>query len=94
MLSELKSERQRFEQLYEKNSQLFGDSAAANSYSSNMMSDILMLMPRQIWDMFLSHMNEKDRSETRMKHTYLELDSAMKRDLKARDHELRRLLTK
>lgn len=94
MLSELKEERERFEQLYEKNLQLFADGAAQNNYSSNMTSDFLVLMPKEINDMFLAHMADKDRSDARIKGTYLALASAMKRDLKARDQELKRLLKK
>jgi hypothetical protein len=94
LLSELKSERQRLEQLYERNLQLFGEGAANSSYSSNMMSDILVLMPREIGDMFQTHIEDKDKSKTRMKHFYLELASAMKRDLRARDDAILRLLSK
>ncbi len=93
-LSELKSERQRFEQLYEKNLPLFREGAEGNSYSSDMMSDILVLMPKEIGDMFLAYMEDTDKSKVRMKHFYLELASAMKRDLKARDDAILRLLSK
>ena len=40
-LSELKSERQRFEQLYEKNLPLFREGAEGNSYSSDMMLSLI-----------------------------------------------------
>jgi gas vesicle protein len=94
MLSAAKTEREKFEQLYEKTLQDFADGMTTNSYSSNMMSDILILMPKEIGDIFNAHMEDLDRSETRMKHTYFDLAAAMKRDLKARDGELRRLLEK
>lgn len=91
-MSELKAERERFERLYEESLKLFAEGAAKNSYSSNMMSDFLVLMPEVICDIFLEHMADQDKSETRIKGTYLHLASAMKCDLKARDDELKRLL--
>ena len=91
-LSSLKADRQRIEQLYEKNLQLFGEGAIADSYSSNMMTDVLVLMPKEIGDIFLAYMDDKDKTDIKKKHTYFELASAMKRDLKSRDNELEKFL--
>lgn len=91
-IAHLKSERQRRESLYEKNLQLFGEGAAANSYSSNMSSDILVLMPKEIGDMFLHYMDGTPKTDQARKEAYLELGAAMKRDLKARDEQIWKLL--
>lgn len=91
-VAHLKSERQRMEVLYERNLPLFAEGAAGNSYSSNMSSDMLVLMPKEVMDIFLAHMADKDKTGEKLKSTYLELAAAMKRDLRARDAEVWKLL--
>lgn len=93
-LTELKAERERFERLYERTLRQFVDGAENDSYSSDMISDILILMPKEISDLYLEHMKDKERSDVKARHTYLDLASAMKRDLKLRDDEIRRLLAR
>jgi gas vesicle protein len=93
-LNELKSVRERFERLYESNLKLLGEGMTQNSYSSNMTSDILVLMPKEISDLFSEHMAETENTELKTKHMYLGIAAAMKRDLKARDAEILALFAK
>ena len=82
----------RFETHYENALKLFSDGAAEGRYSSNMIADFLVLFPAEITDIFEIHMRNKDKSEERIRGTYLELAAAMKRDLRARDREIREYL--
>jgi gas vesicle protein len=92
LLAHLKSERERMEAMYERVISQFGEGMAKNAYPSNMSSDLLVLCPGDVRDIFTSFMSDKEKTEERCKVAYLELASAMKRDLRARDDEMRRLL--
>lgn len=91
-LAHLKAERDRFEQLYEEALRLFGDGAAKNSYSTPMIADFLVLFPKELGDIFEKHMRNKNKTEEGIRGTVLELAAAMKRDLRSRDDEIRKLL--
>lgn len=87
-LGHLKAERLRFEAHYEQALELFSKGVAENSYSSNMIADFLVLFPAELTEMFNEHMHNQDKSEERIRSTYLQLAAAMKRDLRARDKEI------
>ena len=91
-LTHLKAERERFERLYESNLALFSDGLMKDSYSSNMIADLTILMPKEIGEAFLKFMEEEEKSELKGKHAYADLATAMKSDLARRDHEIRDLL--
>jgi hypothetical protein len=91
-LGHLKAERLRFEEHYETALKLFADGAATGSYSSSMIADFLVLFPAELTEIFEKHMHNEDKSEQRIRGTYLELAAAMKRDLRARDSEIREYL--
>ena len=88
----LQLERERFGGIYETALKTFAAGATEDSYSSNMTADFMVLMPRDIGDIYLGHMNDREKSEQKNKSTYLELAAAMKRDLKARDEAIKSLL--
>lgn len=90
-LDYLKAERDRFELLYEKNLEKFGEGITNNSYSSEMAAEILALMPAELGDLYSTWMSEKDKNELKCKHMYLQMASAMKRDLARRDQEIKEL---
>lgn len=92
LLNVMKADRDRMEQLYERALRLFADGMVTNSYSTNMIADFMVLMPKDIYDLFIEHMKDKDKSEPKSKSAYLEIAAAMKRDLRARDEEMRGLL--
>ena len=91
-LAHLKAERERFERLYEEALKLFGEGAAQNGYSISMIADFLVLFPKEIGEIFEKHMRDKEKTDESIKSTVLALASAMKRDLRAKDDEIRKLL--
>jgi hypothetical protein len=91
-LAHLKAERARFEVLFEEALKLFAEGAVKNGYSIPMIADFLVLFPRELDEMFEEHMSNKDKSEERIRSTVLQLAAAMKRDLRSRDEEIRKLL--
>lgn len=93
-LNHLKAERDRFEKLYEENLELFGKGLAENAYSSIMSANMLVLMPKELDDVYEKWMGEKDKSELKKKNVYLEMVAAMKRDIARRDAEIRDFLDK
>jgi gas vesicle protein len=90
----LKSERARFEKLYENNLKRFATGIMENSYSSEMSAEIFALMPKEIGELYKGWMSEKDKDDYKRKVVYLEMASAMKRDLASRDKEIRALFDK
>ena len=90
----LKSERARFEKLYENNLKRFATGIIENSYSSEMSAEIFALMPKEIGELYKGWMSEKDKDDYKRKVVYLEMASAMKRDLASRDKEIRALFDK
>ena len=91
-LEHLKSERARFEADYEQAQDLFAKGAAENSYSTSMIADFLVIFPAEMTELFEEHMHDEDKSEKRIRGTYLELAAAMERDLRSRDREIREYL--
>ena len=90
----LKSERERFEKLYEVNLQRFGEGITDNSYSSEMSAEILTIMPKEIKDFYTDWMAEKDKTDSKRRSIYLNIAIAMKKDLAKRDTEIRALFEK
>lgn len=91
-LAHLKAERERFEKLYDEALKLFGEGAAINSYSTPMIADFLVLFPKEIGDIFEKHMGHKEKTDESIRGTVFELAGAMKKDLRDRDEEIRKLL--
>jgi hypothetical protein len=57
-----------------------------------MCAEVFALMPKEIGDIYESWMVEKEKDDFKRKVVYLEMASAMKRDLAKRDTEIRALL--
>jgi gas vesicle protein len=91
-LNYLKAERDRFEKLYESALEKFVNGMAEGRYSINTIADFLVLMPKEIGDMFEEWMKKKEKDESEMRVAHLEMAAAMKRDLAKRDAEIKRLL--
>lgn len=91
-LAHLRAERARFEKLYEEALKLFGEGAVKNGYSIPMIADFMVLFPKELSEIFEKYMGDKDKTEEKIRGTVLELAAAMKRDLRSRDEEIRKLL--
>jgi len=92
-LEYLKSEHARLEGLFEKNLKQFAEGMAKNIYSLDMSSDIMVLMPKEVSERFLNFMGDKDKTQLKCKHAYMDLAVAMKEALAAKNAEIRKLLS-
>ncbi len=90
-LEYLKSERVRLEGLFEKTLEQFAEGMKANSYSSDMSSDIMILMPSEVTERFLDFMRDEEKTELKCKHAYMALE--MKKALSSVDTEIRKLVS-
>lgn len=90
----LKSERDRFEKLYEVNLERFGKGVADDSYSSEMSAEILTVMPSEIKELYTKWMADKEKDDSKRKGVYLDMAIEMKKDLAKRDAEIRELFEK
>ncbi|MFO7603601.1 MAG: hypothetical protein R6X06_07280 [Gammaproteobacteria bacterium] len=87
----LKTERDRFEKLYEVNLERFAKGLSEDSYSSEMFAEIFTLMPKDIVELYINWIREKEKDDDERRVVYLEMASAMKQDLAKRDSEIRAL---
>lgn len=92
LVAHLKSERDRSESMYERVLADFAKAMVENSYPSNMTSDLLVFAPKDVQEIFTSFMTDRPKTEEKCKSAYLDLAAAMKRDLRARELEVRKLL--
>ena len=93
-LSHLKAERERLEQIFEESLKSFGEGMANNSYSSNMIADFSLLMPRSVKDKFFQIMDEKGKSIERIRQCYLDMAIEMKTALAEIDKKIEKLVGK
>lgn len=92
-LAHLKSERIRLEQLFEKNLIRFGDAIEKNSYPSDMSADIIVLMSKEISELYDNFMEGKDKSPERCRVAYLEMAVKMKSELAKVDKKINDCIT-
>lgn len=92
-LEYLKSERLRLEGLFEKTLKQLGEGMKKNSYSSDMSSDIMILMPSEVIKQYLEFIADKDKTELKCKHAYFDLALAMKKILASIDADIRKLIS-
>ena len=92
-LEYLKSERARLEGLFDKTLEKLAEGMEKNSYSSNMASDILVLMPSDVSEKYLDFISDKDKTELKGKHAYMDLALAMKKSLSSIDDDIRKLVS-
>ena len=64
-----------------------------NSYPSQVMSDIYILMPKNVADEVDKWMSEKDKTELKGKHAYLSISVEMKRALADVDNQIKELVS-
>jgi hypothetical protein len=93
-LEYLKSERSRLEKLYTGTLEKFAEAMAKNSYPSPMMSDIYVLMPKNVTDEVGKWITEKDKTELKGKHAYMDISVKMKRSLAEIDKQIKELVSK
>lgn len=92
-LEYLKLDRVRLEGLIEKTLKQSAEGMKQNSYSSDMSSDIMILMPSEVSEKFLDFMRDDEKTELKCKHAYMDLALEMKKALSAVDAEIRKLVS-
>lgn len=92
ILEYLKSERNRLNENFEKTLEKLSKAMAENSYPSDMVSEIMIMMPENVSDKFIEFIEDKDKTENKMKNTYLDLAVEMKVSLKEIDDKIEKLI--
>lgn len=87
-LAYLRSERKNLEALFNKNLKRFSKAIAENSFSSDMISDFLLSMPKDVSTTFKAFMADPDKTEKKCKQFYMNLALAMKKSLVEIDHKI------
>ena len=92
-LAYLKSERKNLEILYGKNLKRFSKALAENSFSSDMISDFLLSMPKEVSETFKAFMADPNKTEKKCKQFYLNIAAAMRESLNDIDGKIKRLIS-
>ncbi len=90
-LNHLKSERGRFETLYERTVASLEERNDEEMLPIKMVADIIVLMPDDVRNAFDLYVNSDIKDASAKKVKYLELIAAMKKDLKQRDSAINTL---
>jgi gas vesicle protein len=93
-ISYLKTERDRFEKLYEVNLKRFTSGVIENSYSPELTAEIITIMPDEIRDLYVEWLNENEKTDSKRKFVCLNMAVKMKKDLAKKDLEIRALFEK
>ena len=91
-LEHLKAERKRLEQRFEGVLDDFAKGMAHGSYSSKMASEIEILMPKEVSEIYEKFMADKDKTEFKGKCAYLDMAMVMKKSLKEIDEKIENLI--
>lgn len=89
----LRSERMRLEKLFDETLNTFAESLKTEKYSSDMYSDIMMFMPKDVLDQFMEFILDKGKDDKKRKFAYADLAIAMKKVLKDIDLEIKQILS-
>jgi len=87
-LTHLKSERVRLEQLFEKTLTRFKDAIKAKSYPSDMSAAFIVLMSKEISELYDNFMMGNDESPETARMAYLDIAVAMKKELAKVDKKI------
>ncbi len=92
-LEYLKSERVRQEAMFEKNIKQLADCMANDSYSSDVISDFMILMPERVSEEFVNFMHDPDKTEAKCRRAYGQVKAAMTFALAAIDTDIMELVS-
>jgi len=92
-LEYLKAERIRLEGLFEKTLAKLAEGMKKGSYSSDMTSDIVVLMPKEVSEKYWEFITDKDKTELKQKHAYMDLAVEMKKALASLDSDIRKVVS-
>lgn len=87
-LAYLMSERKNLETLYSKNLRRFSKAIAENSFSSDMISEFLLSMPKEVSATFKAFMADPEKTEKKCKQFYMNLALSMRKSLAEIDNKI------
>lgn len=91
-LERLKEERQRREKMYTDTLNKLSQAMAEESYPLDMISDMMILMPKDIFDRFQQWIDEKEKTVSKGKSTVLDVALLMKKHLSEIDKQIEELV--
>jgi hypothetical protein len=92
-LTYLMTERKNLETLYSKNLRRFSKAIAENSFSSDMISEFLLSMPKEVSATFKAFMADPEKTEKKCKQFYMNLAVAMRKSLAEIDNKIETIVT-
>jgi Tfp pilus assembly protein PilE len=92
-LAYLLSERKNLETLYAKNLKRFSKAIAENSFSSDMISDFLLSMPKDVSKTFKAFMADPEKTEKKCKQFYMNLAVEMQKSLSEIDSKIETIVS-
>ena len=87
-LEHLRSERKRLENKYSKNLKMFSKAIGENSYSSDMIMEFILTMPKDISTTFKEFMSDPNKTEAKSKKAYINTVLLMKKSLTEIDKKI------
>jgi hypothetical protein len=87
-LEHLRSERKRLENKYSKNLKMFSKAMGENSYSSDMIMEFILTMPKDISATFKEFMSDPNKTEAKSKKAYINTVLLMKKSLTEIDKKI------
>jgi len=91
-LEHLRSERKRLENIYSKNLKSFSKAIGENSYSSDMIMEFLLTMPKDISATFKEFMSDPNKTDTKSKKAYINTVLLMKKSLSDIDKKIENII--
>ncbi len=93
-LEYLKGERRRWESKYKETLNRLGQAMKEDNYPSDMITDFLVLMPKDVSDRFSEWMKPEKKSQEEGQHAYLAIALSMKKHLSEIDKQIHELVSK
>lgn len=91
-LEHLRSERKRLEDIYSKNLKRFSKAIGENSYSSDMIMDFILTMPKDISATFKEFMSDPNKTDAKSKKAYINTVLLMKKSLSDIDKKIENIV--
>ncbi len=90
-LEQLRSERKRLETLYNKALKELPKALAEHTWPTDIVSDILILMPKEVTECIRSFVKDKDKTESKCRDAYTNITFTMKQSLSKVDKQIENL---
>ena len=93
-LEQLRFERKRLEKIFRENLKRFSKAIAENNYPSDMIMDFILTMPKEVSSKFKEFLADPDKTDAKLKKTYINVVLAMKKTLSDIDSEIENIISK